>query len=156
MYPTVDIAALSKQVSIVDKRALEGGAKLRGHPVETSPQMEVPSAELRRRAWQLLQVIRVELDQRIAEERLFDAHWRVPDPFGLNAREIFNLGDRFGWPRVVTSALFDILIDDGHLVTDVAFDSRKQCWERVYEPDGEMVSELVRLYTTQRGLPNGF
>lgn len=87
---------------------------------------------------------------------MLNVQWSVPHPFGLSAREIFNLGDRLDCPRVVTSALFDILIDDGHLVTDAFFDPRERCWERVYEPDGEMVSELVRLYNTQRGLPSGF
>jgi len=156
MYPTVNLDGLSKLVAMANKKAQEKGAKLRGHPVEVSPPIEVTSAELRRRAWQLLQVVRAELDQRIAEKRLFDAQWPVPHPFGLSAREIFDLAERFGWPRVVTSALFDILIDDGHLVTCVDFNLREQCWERVFEPDGEMVSELVRLYTTQRGLPGGF
>lgn len=156
MYPTVNLDALSKRIVMANKSAMEVGAKLRAHPIEVSPPIEVPSTELRRRAWQLLQVIRAELDHRIAEERLFNAQWSVPHPFGLNAREIFNLGDRLDWPRVVTSALFDILIDDGHLVTDAFFDPREHCWERVYEPDGEMVSELVRLYNTQRGLPIGF
>jgi hypothetical protein len=156
MYPTVDLDALSKLVAMVNKKALQEGAKLRRHHVQPSRPIELPSAELRRRAWQLLQVVRAKLDQQIAEKRLFDAQWPVPHPFGLNAREIFDLADRFGWPRVVTSALFDILIDDGHLVTCVDFNLSEQCWERVFEPDGEMVSELVRLYTTQRGLPSGF
>ena len=83
-----------------------------------------------------------------------------PTPFGLTAQEIFCLGERLRFKPAYISSLFDLLIDNGHLVTHIA--RRPHATEpievltRVFEPDGEMVSELVRVDTTQRGLPRGF
>ena len=98
-------------------------------------------------------------DERIHEERLLDPDWIVPVPFGLTAEEIFAIGvQQFGWSEVEISTLFDVLIDDGYLVTEVATltdDAGDEWLARVFFPDGEAVSELVRRFSLQRGLPDG-
>ena len=159
VYPTLDLQRLANEILRVDTDASREGLQLRGQPAAPLSSLEARDDELRRDAWALLQVVRHVLDERIQEERLFDASWKPPHPFALAADEVFHLGDRFGWQRPYTSSLFDTLIDDGHLVTHAGQkvdEQGQQYWERVFEPDGEMVSELVRTYTIQRGLPNGF
>lgn len=159
MYPTLELTKLNSELGKIAARAEHEGRQLRRRPIPHQPPLEIPENDLRKNAWALLQVIRYELDCKEQEERLVDPNWERPHPFGLTANEIFTIGDRFGWPKVETSAMFDVLIDDGQLVTEV--DTQYNCSGtqysvRVFYPDGEMVSELIRLYTNQRGLPNGF
>jgi hypothetical protein len=159
MYPTLKIPALLERISDINRAAETEGFPLRRKPLVSKAAFDEPDAQLRRDAWELLRVIRAILDSRIDEERIFDPSWEIPQPFGLTLQEAFDIGERFGWSKVKVSALFDILIDDGHLVTDVDSeqgDEGQRYAVRVFEPDGEMVSDLVRLFNTQRGLPDGF
>ena len=159
MYPSLDIERLTDDIHKKDKDASVNGSGIRRHILDPLTEFDEQDDVLRKDAWKLLQIIRHELDQRIQEEKIFDQLWKRPHPFGLSAGEIFSLGERFRWPLIKTSALFDILIDDCHLVTDItkSDDDDGVCrWKRVFAPDGEMVSGLVRLYTIQRGLPDGF
>jgi hypothetical protein len=78
---------------------------------------------------------------------------------GLRASEIFALGRQFGWEPARISTLFDILIDDAKIVTRVQRtmdENGWQRWTRTFKPDGEVVSDLLRRYTAQWGLPHGF
>ena len=156
MYPTLDVGALVAEIGEINDSARSVAKNLRKERVRTGRPSRDGEWELHQDAWSLLQVIRKTLIDRIIEEKLYNPEWITPYPFGLRAKEIFSLGDLLKWPRVRTSALFDILIDDGHLVTNVVEDTKDSSWHRVFHPDGEMVSELVELYTLQRGLPNGF
>lgn len=159
MYPTLDLARLNTEIAKVAANAEHVGRQVQRRAVKTTKPLEISDPELRSNAWALLQVVRRELDNIAQEERLIDPNWKQPQPFGLTPNQIFALGARFGWPKVETSALFDVLIDDGHLVTEVGSDndlSEDRHDFRVFLPGDEMVSELVRLYTNQRGLPDGF
>jgi hypothetical protein len=159
MYPTLDLEKLNLEIAKVASRAEHEGRQVHRRVVEITPPIEISDLELRKNAWALLQVIRRELDNIIQEERLMDPNWEPPYPFGLTPNQVFALGARFNWPKVETSALFDVLIDDGYLVTEVASNvnrSKQRRDFRVFLPGDEMVSELVRLYTSQRGLPDGF
>jgi len=159
MYPTLKLERLIDAIGVIDAEAAREGSDVRGRSAPPLSQTDSSSGNLRQNAWTLLQVIRHVLDNRIQEEKLFDPLWKRPHPFGLTADEVFALGDHFGWQRAKTSALFDMLIDDCHLVTHVmkSADQDGICrWKRVFEPDGEMVSDLVRMYSVQRGLPDGF
>jgi hypothetical protein len=159
MYPTLDLERLIDAIGVIDAEAAREGSSVRGRSLSPLSQTDSSSGNLRQNAWTLLQVIRHVLDNRIQEQKLYDPLWRRPHPFGLTADEVFALGDQFGWQRARTSALFDMLIDDCHLVTHVmkSADQDGICrWKRVFEPDGEMVSDLVRMYSVQRGLPHGF
>jgi hypothetical protein len=159
MYPTLNLERLIDAIGAIDAEAAREGSAVHDRHVLPLTQTDSSSGNLRQDAWTLLQMIRHVLDKRIQEEKLFDPHWKRPHPFGLTADEVFVSGNQFGWQRAKTSALFDMLIDDCHLVTHVMKSSDRDgiCrWKRVFEPDGEMVSDLVRLYSIQRGLPDGF
>jgi hypothetical protein len=160
MYPTLSLDLLQERLAAVDARASQQGIPLRRHSTSLGAFEHPHQATMESDAWQLLQVIRFNLDQKIVEERTYDQSWVIPTPFGLTAQEIFCLGDRLEFKPAYISSLFDLLIDNGHLVTHIARRPHAtepiEVWTRVFEPDGEMVSELVRLYTTQRGLPRGF
>jgi hypothetical protein len=55
--------------------------------------------------------------------------------------------------------LFDLLIDDGSIVTrveEVVDEDGVTRLVRTFKPDGEAVSDLVRHLTVQWGLPSGF
>lgn len=158
MYPTIDIEKLTQWISEIEKQARSEGTRLKGRKFEPYESALISDKELRQNAISLLQVIRYILDQRIEEYREYRQK-ALHHPFGLRAREIFNLGRRLGWEDIMISALFDILIDEANLVThvqNVEDENGEQRLARTFEPDGEIVSELIRRYTNQWGLPHGF
>jgi hypothetical protein len=168
MYPTLDVDALVERVIRVGKEAenfghKKGGTKqARGRP----PAIAFSNDELHEKAMELLQVIRHTLDQRRAELAILYGEPSKPNP-GLRAKEVFDLAKRLSWnlnghpewlPAAI-STLFDILIDDAKLVTRVEKfmdEGGRERWTRTFKPDGEVVSDLVRDYTAQWGLPRGF
>jgi hypothetical protein len=167
MYPTLDVDTLVERVIRVGKEAESFGHK-RGDkgPQARQPRVTFSNDELHEKAMELLQVIRHALDQRRAELAVQFDDPSLSNP-GLRAKEVFDLAKRLDWdlrgraewlPAAI-STLFDILIDDAKLVTRVeAFpdESGNQRWTRTFKPDGEIVSDLVRDYTAQWGLPRGF
>jgi len=117
----------------------------------------VSDAQLRKDAMRLLQVIADSVDQKHALELLYDSS--CDRRVGLKPAEIFALGDRLNFDRPYVSALFDILIDDGSIVTrveELVEDDGLTRLERTFKPDGEAVSDLVRHFIVQWGLPSGF
>ncbi len=165
MFPTLKIELLVDEIAKVAYQAREDGNAIRrsGDPSAKSLEGTVPDVandELHRRAISLLQAIGDELHQRIAEQCIIGGH-RPPSAEvpGLRAREIFDIGTKeFHWDPVCVSTLFDILIDDANLVTrvektlDVGGTWR---WTRTFKPDGEVVTDLLRRFTRQWGLPHG-
>lgn len=160
MYPTLSLERLQERLVLADARAAQQGAALRRRSASKGAFEQPDQPTMDSDAWHLLQLIRFSLDETICEERTYDPDWTVPTPFGLSAKDVFRLGERLGFKPWYTSSLFDLLIDNGHLVTHIAprrrDTDRKLMWTRVFEPDGEMVSDLVRIYTSQHGLPRGF
>jgi hypothetical protein len=158
MYPTIDVARLVQHIAAVDRQARTEGAQLRrirAHPTKTP---FAANADLHREALQLLQLIAHTLDVRrsVENQNGYNACQIGESPTGLTIAEIFRLGKRFKWHEAHISALFDVLIDDGNLITRV-----ERCneggalqWTRTFRPDGEVVSELIRRYTIQWGLPD--
>jgi hypothetical protein len=159
MYPTLDIKKLTQDISKIEKESRHIGTRLGKSSFKVIESPFVTDEELKRDAINLLQLIRHILDQRI--ER-YEEYWQRSlkhHPFGLTAAEIFELGTRLNLENVRTSALFDILIDEAFLVTHVQTinDDDGVCRiARTFEPDGEIVSEMIRKYTDQWGLPYGF
>jgi hypothetical protein len=160
MYPGLRMDLLVHQIADVEKRAHAEGNKLRRIKPERRPVMSFSNEELYANAMDLLQVIRYTLDTRQADAMQLSAEAATEQGrCGLRANEIFLLGRRFGWEAAQISTLFDILIDDAKLVTRVerTLDEKgKERWTRTFKPDGEVVSDLVRRYTAQWGLPGGF
>ncbi len=167
MYPTLNVDALVERIIRVGKEAERFGHKCAQKQARVdSPKAVISNAELHEKAMQLLQVIRYTLDQRRAEMSVQDIDPLVPNP-GLRAKEVFDLAKRLDWgsrnqqewlPAAI-STLFDILIDDAKLVTRVEYfpdEAGRLRWTRTFKPDGEVVSELVRDYNAQWGLPRGF
>lgn len=162
MYPSLRTDLLTRQISEVANRAHTEGRALRRLKHTHRPAFSFANEELYSNAMSLLQAIRHTLDARKAEvsQTLREvAAQRYTK--GLRANQIFRLGtDKFGWEPPRISALFDILIDDAKLVTRVERtldeETNRERWTRTFEPDGEVVSDLVRRYTAQWGLPRGF
>jgi hypothetical protein len=157
MYPTLDIDQLVDRVAEVDRTAQSEGSKLRGRKFEIAPYRTISDARLRMDAMKLLQVIAKSVDDRHAEDLLFDPS--CDKRAGLGTNDIFRLGERLGFEGPYVSALFDVLIDDGSLVTrveEVAEDDGVKRVVRTFKPDGEAVSGLVRRFSIQWGLPRGF
>ncbi|MGD0538047.1 MAG: phosphoribosyltransferase [Verrucomicrobiota bacterium] len=158
MYPTLDVGYLNKWIARIEREAQSEGSQLQGKRPESSPATPLRDEVLYQRAIGLLQMISDHLDRkRIAQFwRLLDHS--TPHPFGLTAEEVFQIGEQhFRGDKVTTSTLFDILIDQATLVTHVQPGTglgRVRLVERTFEPDGEIVSEAVRRYTTQWGLPD--
>jgi hypothetical protein len=154
MYPTLDVDFLNKWIAKIEREAQSEASRL--HKVEPLSVPLLTDNELNERALWLLQEIAASLDRkRIA------LYWKgKPEPkhpFGLTASEIFEIAQRFRWEKVTTSTLFDLLIDEATLVTHVqpvAREDGNMTIERTFEPDGEIVSEAIRRYTTQWGLPD--
>lgn len=158
MYPTLDIGELVQKISRIEKEARSDGTRLKGRKFQPYGSLLIRDDELRQSAISLVQVIRQILDQRSQEYQEY-CQTESPHPFGLRSREIFNLGRKLDWDDNRISALFDILIDEAHLVThvqDVQDEDGESRLARTFEPDGEMASELIRRYTNQWGLPDGF
>jgi hypothetical protein len=163
VFPTINLDELTERIAQIDKEATSEGVRLRGVRFDPTSAPEVTDDELHRDAMQLLQVIRYQLDQRILEEDLLavdrcDSGQSCYLP-GLRLGEIFRIGERMNWDKARVSTLCDILIDQAALSTDVALLTDENGAERtvrIFAPAGEVVSEMVRRYTTQWGLPNGF
>jgi len=101
-----------------------------------------------------------ELDQRILESELLSTGGTPVDDEvpGLSLAEILEIGTRLAWDKAKTSALCDILIDQAALSTDISRildENGMTRLVRTFAPAGEVVSEMVRRYTTQWGLPHG-
>lgn len=161
VYPSLNLKELNMRIADIASKAKSKGKRLRRSrkPLTTPPSL-CDSCELREWAIQLLQIVRYVLDQRIMQLGLYDESGAFTEhPFGLQAREIFNIGRELEIDDVVISALFDILIDEAFIVTHA---STTELFENIvhvvrsFEPDGEVVSEHVRQYTTQWGMPNGY
>jgi hypothetical protein len=164
MYPTLSLPALADRISQVDADAARTGTAIKTRPAFHADAEQPDASTMQLDAWHLLQLIRYRLDGIMSEARIGNPTWAPSPEFGLTATEIFDLGQRLKFECWYTSSLFDLLIDAGHLVTQVGCrelmdgdsQSPDMAWTRTFQPDGEMVSELVRMYTIQRGLPSGF
>ncbi len=159
MYPTLDLDYLNKWIAGVEREAQSDGRLVRRTRFEALTPPLLTDEELNRRAVWLLQAITRSLDRKRVEQYWRSGKHSAIHPFGLTAAEIFYIGkQQFGWERVITSTLFDVLIDQATLVTHVQTmhgPGAENSIERTFEPDGEVVSEAVRRYTTQWGLPDG-
>jgi len=158
MYPTIDVGLLAGRIAETQRKAESDGRRLRHIKAVPHKAPICDDAELRTNALHLLQAISYTIDQRRAA-RYIESEEHETFRQGLRANEIFMLGRRLGWSDSRISALFDILIDEANLVTRVEQfpdDSGHRHWTRTFKPDGEVVSDLVRHYTAQWGLPRGF
>jgi hypothetical protein len=156
MYPTLNTDQLVEMIAETDRTAQSEGAKLRARRFEIEPYVPALDAELRRDAMYLLQVIANAVDDRHAAELLFNPE--CDHRLGLKPTEVFELGEQLGFKRSYISALFDLLIDDGSIVTrveEVLDEDDITRLVRTFKPDGEAVSDLVRHFTVQWGLPSG-
>lgn len=156
VFPTLNVNKLTDRIAEVDREARLAGTQLRSRKFESAAVPMVTDAELHQDATRLLQVIRHELDQRILESEILGDPTVRSIRFGLTLVEIFEIGKRFGWDRPRTSALCDILIDQAAVSTDViAIEDPAGIARmvRTFAPAGEVVSEMVRRYSTQWGLP---
>jgi hypothetical protein len=155
MYPTLDLEYLNNWIARIEHEARAEGTRL--HKLAPRPVPLLTDVDLRDRAMDLLQAITASLDQKRIERYWSGLPTGDCHPFGLTAADIFAIGSKFMWERVVTSTLFDLLIDEATLVTHVQPVTHTDGCEtiaRTFEPDGEIVSEAVRRYTAQWGLPN--
>jgi len=160
MYPTLDLTRLTQIIAGVAMEARSEGKLLRSYKQDPKKLPLYEDTELRANALKLVQIMRLVLDRRVMEQGLFN-EVPYPNPFGLTAQEIFDIGKspQLGWEEERTSTLFDILIDEGLLVTHVEKLHEGEGALRVsrtFEPDGEVVSKYVRHYTKQWGVPYGF
>lgn len=163
VFPTLDIDKLTDRITQIDKESSSEGAQLRAKKFEPAAPPEVTDDELHQDALRLLQIMLHELDQRRLEKELLrdgSTDDQETDHFcGLRADEIFKLGERMRWGKARTSTLCDILIDQAALSTDISSSEDKDGIMRIvrtFAPAGEVVSEMVRRYSTQWGLPYGF
>jgi hypothetical protein len=160
MYPALDIGCLTDRIAEVERIAASEGNALRAYRFESRKTPVYTDQELRRDALCLLSAMRLIADQRTVEkgvrygwENSNSFHWE-----GLTLGEIYGLGEDLNWTDDRITTLFDILIDEATLSTDIA---PFYCPDgvtrivRTFSPAGEIVSELVRRYTTQWGLPHG-
>jgi hypothetical protein len=150
MHPRLDVPALSQEISAIATQALSEGVRLRRIKHQPRPANRYTDKELHFDAVRLLQLIRLVMDDRETE----DGRRTV----NLFPGEIFALGRRMGWQDPKISTLFDILIDEAYLVprVDRVVRDNRENFMRTFEPVGELVSERVRRFTTQWGLPRGF
>ena len=160
MYPALNVRRLTHLIAQIENDATTEGGRLKGRKFDRSEEMGVTDEELRQNAAELLQVIRFQLDEEILNAARLTGTAVAPHPSGLTAQTIFSLArEKFGWENIRTSVLFDMLIDGADLVPHVERrrdDDGRVRLVRTFEPDGEMVSELVRRLTTQWGMPPGF
>jgi hypothetical protein len=163
VFPKINLDELSERIAQIDKEASSEGARLRNIKFEPTPPPDTTDDELHLAAIQLLQLIRYQLDQRVLEAELLtyegDESSSPRHLPGLRLREIFSIGERMNWDRAKVSTLCDILIDQAALSTDVSLVKGRDGVERqvrTFAPAGEVISEMVRRYTTQWGLPHGF
>jgi hypothetical protein len=154
MYPTLNVQALADRIAQVEREARLEGGQLRGRKTRHEKAEDITDDDLHRHAFVLLQLVAKLVDDKHIRTKI--RLGRAGSRSGLRFNEVVALGERLRWRRAHVSALFDILIDDGNLVTRV-----EQCieedgqtrWARTFKPDGEVVTELVRHLTVQWGLP---
>jgi hypothetical protein len=155
MYPTLDITALSARIADVARLAEIEGNQMKGLKFEPRRMPLYTDQELRRNAASLLGVIRYILDQRTIAQG-WSQGWKSFEWEGMPLTQVFCVGRKAGWTDDRISTLFDLLIDEATLSTDIA---EFECDDgigrimRTFSPSGEVVSDLVRHYTTQWGLP---
>lgn len=156
LYPTLRTDRLASVIGEIWNRAGRRGREVR--KVRRRPSEPIPfdDVALRRDALKLLQLILLAVYQRRVDEHELESETRG-GRIGLTACEIFNLGRRRGWEDVRISAMFDILIDEGHLVTRVERDKtgERSSLVRTFELDGEVVTDTIRKYTIQFGASRG-
>jgi hypothetical protein len=158
MYPSLSLQRLCSVIAEIEAKARKEGNEQRRVKSVSRAQRSIETTDLQKYAISLLQGIRHVLDERIMED-VHIGNQSIPHPMGLSAKEIFDLGSKIGLhDSCITSSLFDILIDEAYLVTHaesmICNDGIKR-WCRTFEPDGEMISDYVRKYTAQWGLPYG-
>jgi len=146
MYPYLNLELLDKKLNDIYMKAKEEGKKRRHKiPNRNIFISKTTDNELIEDAEFLLRVIRSELDNKIIEK--ITNHERICHPLGFRTEDIFNLAKRINIknPQVI-SALFDILIDEALLVTHIEEKEieGKLYKVRTFEPDGEIVSDVIR------------
>lgn len=159
MYPHLDVEALVRLLGELSKASMSEGAELRRRRSGTGKMRAVyiETKELRVRARKLLQWMCQIIDERTAEASALEdgPELTVPSRQGLRAREIFEIGSALGYEAAEISALFDLMIDEGDLVTrvEVQEGGEGRRLVRTFRPDGEVVSDGIRHYNRQWGLP---
>ena len=171
IYPNLNIAKLTEYINIKRNEAYKTAVDVRSRKLKKGKIESITDEDLYRFACQVIQLIRHKLDEQITIRFLRGAVEK-PHPFGLTAREIFSLGRQLitnsskangddiknakNYDHII-SAVFDILIDNAYLVTHVQEIEDKdgiKRYERTFEPDGEVISEKIRRYTSLFGLPD--
>lgn len=154
MYPTLSVDRLVDEVVHCCQEAATEGRLIRSRQKAARAAWYWTDDELHSSALKLLQLIGATVDYRHAEASLLGETLR--DRRGLRASEIFSLGTTLGFEAARISTLFDILIDDANLVTrvEVRPDDAgvRRIW-RTFKPDGEVVSDLLRRFSRQWGVP---
>lgn len=160
VFPTLDLTKLTQRIAAVDRAAGSKGSQLRNRGFDDARFPSITNEELHRDSIRLLQVIRYEIDERILESELLATNGTPVEAVpGLTLAEIFDVGATFGWAKAKTSTICDILIDQAALSPDICSvedEFGRLFTARTFSPAGEVVSEMVRRYTTQLGLPHGF
>nr|AUN37029.1 hypothetical protein [uncultured bacterium] len=155
MYPYVDVAMLTERIISVEQQARSEGKGLRGVRRNPRPHTETPTDDtLRRHAVTMLQLLSIKLDEYRLHREF--ALGKEAYPSGLTLPQIFRMvKERLAVSDHEVSALFDILIDGAKLVTRVervsAIDGKLRI-ERTFKPDGEIIEQAVREFTTQFGV----
>jgi hypothetical protein len=155
MYPTLKISALAARIAEVARQAETEGNQMKSLRFEPRWLPVYADDELRRDAASLLAIIRYLADRQTVA-RGWSEGWKDFQWQGMSLTEIFEIGRNVGWTDDRISTLFDILIDEATLSTDIAPFGGEDGIERMmrtFSPAGEVVIHLVRRYTTQWGLP---
>ncbi len=168
IYPNLDIELLTNRVTSCtranEKVGMKLGVRKKLADARCGPWNEnnYSFTQMDRDGLRLIQSIADELGWR-ASERLIIQRCsedtqvsvdRLQLP-GLRAKEVFTLGSVLKIKDSEVSALFDILIDNGMLVTKIEVQKshgENRC-VRTFRPDGEVISGLLREYTRKKGLP---
>jgi hypothetical protein len=153
MYPGLDIPAITQKVVDVFEFARKRGRSVRGKRTDR-PVFRFAQEDGRVGALHLIQGILALLDERNAERWIGGSGGRhLP---GLTAADVMSVGSSLGFTDAQTSALMDMLIDEANVVTRVeplTDQAGRTYLQRTFMPDGEIVSDLVRRFNRQRGLP---
>lgn len=158
IYPKLNMQKLSAILSKISDVSHKEGSLLKKIKIKLQEFPILEDSILRRDAIILIQLIWFTIAKRIEEYKGY-MQSDPPHPFGLQTSEIFDIGRKLGWKDIWISTLFDILIDEAYLVThaqEIIERSETKRLVRTFEPDGEMVSELLERFTYQWGLPYGF
>ena len=160
MYPNINLEGLNDYITDVFNTSWKNGNRVKNAPHKYNITKETDDEELTKASIKLLQAIRRKIDNALYE--IFEFEDEYPHPFGLTASEIFDIGRALGIKdEEKISAAFDILIDNAFLVTHVQekellIDSEEKFYVRTFEPDGEVISNKIRRFTSQFGLPLGY